>query len=454
VLLHFAFVQNHAYFVSNSVFRVLHATPPTISSLPPPLLPSPVLPLVDHHQHLHSASSSSSSSLPSKPVATVEPHHHPSSSLQQRNNATDILKSVIHDVSPSSSPSHAINNGSGGAVATTVASSSSQINASTHNDATHELEGEVNKKEERSSDLQDRSDHSDSAVALLHEDEDEAVPSYEEVTHQAGNPSDVFQKESKDKDKDEEPEVSSGAKTYSDIVKRLAKQAAQSSSSLPLSSDNSKQPSFKVIRSSKPLESAASSNNNKTGGMEKAGDATSRSFNHERGGYSSNLSPYAIYVGGLPDPVNEGDLSRVFSVYGKVTSVDIARGRKYAFIRFDNVASMQSALDHAIPVELNGHSLQAEEKTHKYPPNRNDSSRRREREKERDNINSISKGTEKKFVDKSSTAEKSPKGKNGDLISKQQKGPQQLPMKKEGETDKEKEKGNLSRSKPKPAGEK
>jgi RNA recognition motif-containing protein len=355
-----------------------------------------------------------------------------------------------HDLTASLAQKHSNASTSAHLPASSSSSSASfQNNTSTPHDGTRETEGREDKNVEKKLTKDERSD-----LALSREEEEETVPSYEEVTHQCSDNRDVAQKENKEKEEElAEPDVSSGAKSYSDIVKRLAKQAAQTSSSLPTSSDN-KQPSFKVLRSSKPLEPSSVNNNSKNGGIEKGGEGASRPFSHERGGHSSNLSPYAIYVGGLPEPVNEGDLSRVFSVYGKVTSVDIARGRKYAFIRFDNVASMQSALDHAIPVELNGHSLQAEEKTHKYPPNRNDSSRRREREKERDGSNT-NKGTEKKFMEKSS-GEKSPKGKNGDLVHKQQKGHHQQ-MKKEGEifaTDKEKEKGSLSKSKPKGVGEK
>lgn len=72
---------------------------------------------------------------------------------------------------------------------------------------------------------------------------------------------------------------------------------------------------------------------------------------------------FSVYVSNLPDTITEAQLALAFTPFGTVAQVDITRGKKYAFVKFEQIVAMQSALDHTVPIEVNGAILRVEERT-------------------------------------------------------------------------------------------
>lgn len=136
-----------------------------------------------------------------------------------------------------------------------------------------------------------------------------------------------------------EPETSKGAKSYSDIVRKLAASKG---------ADN--QPQKPVVRTVKVSPPAAP----QTAVNEPSGELANK---------TPNPQYYAVYVNSLPENVREDELAKTFSIFGKVMQVDLARGKKYGFVKFDTEAAMQAALDYEDTLELNGSQLQIEVKT-------------------------------------------------------------------------------------------
>lgn len=178
-------------------------------------------------------------------------------------------------------------------------------------------------------------------ASTVHEEEEE-VPTYEEVTAEA-----VVSSEPP-----VEPEVeeTSAAKSYSDIVKRLAAKNATAAAE-PTSG-------IRVVRT----RPAAAAKANPT--VEATPTASSaRNGNVSKSDKAANQQFYSVYITSLPENVSEAQIATVFTRFGTVTQVDLARGRKYGFVKFETVASMQAALDNQEPLEIDGVRLQVEHKT-------------------------------------------------------------------------------------------
>lgn len=181
---------------------------------------------------------------------------------------------------------------------------------------------------------------------LQREDErEEPVPTYDEVAVQSDHPAENVT----------ETETETAAKTYSDIVKRLA--AAESKTVA-----NGNGPTYRVVRTvvtAPPSTEAAPT-------AVKGGDVPSGSKNH-RGTSTSGQQVYAVYIAPLPEGATEQVIAEAFSVFGNVVQVDFTRGRKYGFVKFDTPTAMQAALDYEEVFEVNGVRLQIEEKTSPKP---------------------------------------------------------------------------------------
>jgi hypothetical protein len=258
----------------------------------------------------------------------------PSTSQLSQRNATEILKSVIEVSQTVSAPVTEV------AQAATI-----PPNEPEENEDPVEIENVQDTQEEEPQ-------------------EDDPVPSYDDVVEEGNEVEDSADTKAQDLDP-----LAGGTKSYLDIVKKLALQNQNSAekSATP-------QP-FRVVRSS---SQAATESTNKPTAV-------------------SNPSPpqlYSVYVNFLPDNVTEEELANIFQIFGRVVQVDLTRGRKYGFVKFDTVEAMQAALDYKEPLELRGIVLQVEEKT---SPKSKFDGKRKDREKD------------KKRIEKSDKGEKSPR---------------------------------------------
>lgn len=317
---------NNAYFVSNSVFRFLPTpTPVPAVNLSPSLISSIV-----STPAVHDVSPVTSQPLPQR-------------------NATEILKSVI-EVTPSHVSSTA-------ASAVLGASHSSTSIVNEEEEVVREVEEtqpEVTEKEEVLVESEEppveeevQEVVKETGSELDREDErEEPVPTYDEVAVQSDHPAENVT----------ETETETAAKTYLDIVKRLA--AAENKTVA-----NGNTPAYRVVRT---VVTAPPSNEAAPTAVKGGGDVPSGSKNH-RGTSTSGQQVYAVYIAPLPEGATEQVIAEAFSVFGNVVQVDFTRGRKYGFVKFDTPTAMQAALDYEEVFEVNGVRVQIEEKTSPKP---------------------------------------------------------------------------------------
>lgn len=85
--------------------------------------------------------------------------------------------------------------------------------------------------------------------------------------------------------------------------------------------------------------------------------------NHHDVNKATGQQLFSVYVSNLPESVTDTMLQQAFSQFGSIAQVDITRGKKYAFVKFDTIESMQSALDYEGAIDVNGSILRVEERT-------------------------------------------------------------------------------------------
>lgn len=276
----------------------------------------------------------------------------PSQSLSPQRNATDILKSVI-EVAATSSPTIHPSVSREGTSSIELEQPEEKVEALIEEDLPSQVEDELEQgKTEELDDVQG--------------EVEETVPSYEEITTARAEAIPEV-----------EVETSSATKSYSDIVKRLA-----TKSSTENKPNSTHTPGYRVVRSATAIpspnatttsiDSVAVVRSNKL-------DVPSGSKNHGTG--TSGQQLYAVYIAPLPEGISEQQIAEAFTIFGKVVQVDVTRGRKYGFVKFESVTSMQAALDYEGVVELNGVRIQIEEKT--SPKSKVEGVRRRERNGDR-----------------------------------------------------------------------
>jgi RNA recognition motif-containing protein len=325
--------------------------------------------------------------------------HQPSTHHQQRN-ASDILKSAI-EVTHSNN-SHHESAHSERSVNEQAESGRDKLNHPSHQkkvkDTEADLEEVAGVEEETNVELENQ----------VEEALEEPIPTHDEV---------VCSEESYDNNTHSVSSEQEGVKSYSDIVKRLAAQnAAKNNDSL------AKPTGFKVVRSktapqtqSVPAAQSEIKEIQKAGGREVS--TGSRQPNPSKEAAAASQL-HSVYVNSLPENVSEEDLAALFSMFGKVVQVDLTKGRRYGFVKFDSFGSMQAALEYSKPLELNGATLQVEEKT--SPKGKNEGAggsggRRRESREGKDNGKKGGERNKERGEKTEAKGDRSPKNnKNGD----------------------------------------
>uniref|UniRef100_A0A3B0MV89 Splicing factor (SR protein), putative n=1 Tax=Theileria annulata TaxID=5874 RepID=A0A3B0MV89_THEAN len=93
-------------------------------------------------------------------------------------------------------------------------------------------------------------------------------------------------------------------------------------------------------------------------------------------GGKANRSPSCVFVGNLPDRVDERDIHDLFDKFGEIKDVDIKHGKtsnytSYAFIEFASVRSAEDAVDSRDGYEYDRYRLRVEfageKKPRRYP---------------------------------------------------------------------------------------
>lgn len=137
-----------------------------------------------------------------------------------------------------------------------------------------------------------------------------------------------------------ELEGSSGAKSYSDIVKKI-----KEGSSVQNTKPKYQKPVVKKIETPIPSEPVTGS---------------SAPVTHVS---SSKQPEFAIFVRELPETISESDVISAFSQFGEVLKIDRVKARNYGFIKFQTNEGKQNALAYGQPVDIKGVSIKIEERT-------------------------------------------------------------------------------------------
>lgn len=158
------------------------------------------------------------------------------------------------------------------------------------------------------------------------------------------------------------PVISGAPKSYLDIVKKTAANG-QSTNDAIVNSNGYRTYKPKVTAVAVAQSPISLSPVTPTESTAVAESKTKYIPNYHDFNKATGQQLYSVYVSNLPEQVTESQLQQAFAHFGTVVQVDVTRGKKYAFVKFDLQSSMQAALDNEQPVEIGGVSLRVEERT-------------------------------------------------------------------------------------------
>lgn len=152
--------------------------------------------------------------------------------------------------------------------------------------------------------------------------------------------------------------VNNTSKSYSDIVKKLSEAKTVSiSSGGGLHIKSNPNPNPVVVENT--IHSVAVGGN----AVGNAVGSGNGSASAGRVSASAGKTPsYSIYVNQLHEDATLTDLNRVFSSFGPILSIEHVSGRSYAFLKYDSQAAVKHAVEHTQPIEILGKVVRVEER--------------------------------------------------------------------------------------------
>jgi len=155
--------------------------------------------------------------------------------------------------------------------------------------------------------------------------------------------------------------VANTLKSYSDIVKKLSEAKTVSiSSGGGLHIKNNPNPNPVVVENTVNTVGNGTVGGNVVGNAVGNGNGTASTG---RANASAGKTPsYSIYVNQLHEDATLTDLNRVFSSFGSILSIEHVSGRSYAFLKYDSQAAVKHAVEHNMPIEILGKVVRVEER--------------------------------------------------------------------------------------------
>jgi hypothetical protein len=155
-------------------------------------------------------------------------------------------------------------------------------------------------------------------------------------------------------------EVDVTAKSYSDIVKKLAKKTQ--------SAPEENKKGFRTIPS-KPAATTAPAVAPAAEPVPAAAAASAVAPATSKRQRRTDIFP--VYITGYAKDAKEDELLKLFSKYGEVYQVEIVKGKDFGFVKFEEESSMQAALD-SKTLEIDGNVIRIEKRTVAKKPSSKD----------------------------------------------------------------------------------
>lgn len=143
-------------------------------------------------------------------------------------------------------------------------------------------------------------------------------------------------------------EVDVTAKSYSDIVKKLAANKAAATQEEP-------KKGFRTVPT-KPVAAVVAP------AAAPATPAAASTPTPASGKRQRRTDVFPVYITGYAKDVKEDELAKLFSQYGEVYQVELVKGKDFGFVKFEEESSMQSALD-AKTLEVDGNTIRIDKRT-------------------------------------------------------------------------------------------